>query len=209
MQLTQQSRTKETTKNPIPIPKESGFGPIPTRIKTTSPLILGETTTTPNEEVVRRLADLGVHLATIHRISAEAYLSQAMYAESMIHLDAACRFDPTNTEYHNQLGIVRFLTGDDQGALAAFSSALEIDEDNPDANFNQGMVLYGLSRRDDAERAFTRSALANDKNAETWNNLGVVRFELGRPEEARACFQKALSVEANNADAIANLKLVG
>ena len=207
MQFSKQGGSAEKTK--IQAPKESGTSAIPTRIKTASPLILSETAATPNQAVLRRLAELSQHVASVHRATAEAYLSQGMYAESMIHLEAASRFDPGNTEFHNQLGIVRFLTGDDQGALAAFSMALEGNSEGADAHFNRGMVLYGLARREEAERAFGRAALLNDRDAETWNNLGVVRFELGRHAEARTCFEKALQVQPNHLDAVSNLKLVG
>ena len=205
MQSTHKSRDKETTKTPKS--KEPGFDAIPTRIKTTSPLILNETAVAPSEEVLARLGDLNQQVATIHRVSAEAYLSQGMFAEAILHLDSACRFGSKNPEHYNQLGIVRFLTGDDHGALAAFSAALEHDEQHPDANFNKGMVLAGMARREEAERAFTRSVLADDRNAETWNNLGVMRFELGRVDEARSCFKKALEIDPANADAISNLQL--
>ena len=158
-----------------------------------------------NEPVLKLLQELETWTANVHRVAAETYLTQSMYAEAIVHLEAACRFDAGNAEYHNELGTLRYMTGDDEGALVCFDAAREIDRNNGIANFNRGMVLFGQGRLREAEEAFAQATLSDDRNAENWNNLGVTRFQQGKKEEARACFLKALQCDPKNEDARANL----
>lgn len=190
-------------------PQSPAFGAgIPTRIKEVPPLTVDPIDETVRGQVAERLARLGKELAAVHRVAAEAYISQAMYEEALVHLEAATTFAPHEVEYHNQLGVVRYFQEDDAGAIDAFRRVVELAPDNHDARFNLGMVLYGKGLHTEAEEAF-RTALDRDPNhAETWNNRGVCLFELGRLLDARACFEQALQLEPDNEDARANLAAV-
>lgn len=197
----------QTIQTPRVQPVEVGFSPIPTRIKDTPPLVVDTTESATKKQVVEHLGDLALRLAQIHRTAAEGYLSQAMYAESLPHLEAAATFGSSNAEYHNQLGFVRYVLGDDAGSVGSFRRALELQPNNADGWFNLGMVQYGQSRFADAEESFRRSLENQPNNAETWNNRGVALHRLGRGNDARACFQRALQIDPNNSDAKSNLGL--
>ncbi|MCC6672106.1 MAG: tetratricopeptide repeat protein [Planctomycetes bacterium] len=184
---------------------ESGFQPIPTRIKEVPPLIVERTDPAVRAEVVQQLGELGNQLAGVHRTAAEGYLSQGLYEEALPHLAAAATFAKDNAENHNQLGFVRYVTGDDQGALAAFERAIALAPQNPDSRFNLGMVLFGQSRFGEAEAAFHAALERDPNNPESWNNRGVCLHRLGRVAEARGCFERALVLDPTNEDARANL----
>ena len=195
----------KTTKNITTTTETAGIPRIPTRIKQVPPLTVDPIDETVRREVAARLEALGEQLAGVHRIAAEAYLSQGMHEEALAHLEAAARFAPREIEYQNQLGVVRYFQEDDAGAIAAFERVIDLAPDNHDARFNLGMVLYGTGARVEAEEAF-RIALELDPNeAETWNNRGVCLFELGRIGDARACFERALQIDPENQDARENL----
>lgn len=195
----------QTIQTPRVQPVEVGFGPIPTRIKDTPPLVVDTKESATKKQVVEHLGDLAGRLAQIHRTAAEGYLSQSMYAESLPHLEAAATFASANAEYHNQLGFVRYVLGDDGGAINAFRRALELRPNDADGWFNLGMVQYGQTRFAEAEESFRRSLEQQPNNPETWNNRGVALHRLGRGNDARACFQRALQIDPSNADAKANL----
>ena len=181
---------------------------IPSRIQPGGQRAESAPTATPSAtqaQVLKMLQDLETWTANVHRVAAETYLTQSLYAEAIVHLEAACRFDAGNAEYHNELGTLRYMTGDDEGALVCFDAARELDRNNAATNFNRGMVLFGQGRLREAEESFALASLADDRNAENWNNLGVTRFQLGKKEEARACFLKALQCDPQNADARDNL----
>ena len=187
------------------LPVDPGFQSIPTRIKDTPPLVVDTTEPKVKQEVIARLGELGERLATVHRTAAEGYLSQSLYAEALPHLEAAATFAPNKAEFQNQLGFVRYLQGDDQGAVGSFKKALALEPANADGWFNLGMVQYGQSRFTEAEESFRRSLEHRPNDAETWNNRGVCLFKMGRVNDSRACFQRALQIDPNNADAKANL----
>ncbi len=208
-----------TTKNPTTTQatNQSGFAAIPTRIHDLPASNAGTanaSATNPSANVdpaveaavLSNLADLGVRLAAVHRTAAEAYLSQNRYAEALTHLEASTTFAPNQLEYLNQLGSVRYMNGDDRGAVGAFQRILEINPRQPDALFNLGMVRFGQNDVTGAEDCFRRSLEVVPENAEGWNNRGVCLFQLGRRDDARRCFEQALRIDATNADAIANLK---
>lgn len=194
-----------TIQTPRVQPVEVGFTPIPTRIKDLPPLVVDTTESATKKQVVTHLDDLGKRLAQIHRTSAEGYLSQGLYAEALPHLEAAATFAKEVAEYHNQLGFVRYVCGNDQGAITSFQRALQLQPTNSDGWFNLGMVQYGQGRFAEAEDSFRTSLEHQPNHAETWNNRGVALHRLGRLQDARVCFQRALQIDPNNADAKANL----
>lgn len=203
------------TKNQAPTittanPPRSGFQPIPTRIRdvrdTQVPPLVVQPIAEQNKTAIRQsLSELGLKLAEIHRTAAEAYLSQGSYEESLPHLEAAATFSPGESEYQMQLGFVRYVTGDDVGAINAFNTVLATDATNGEGWFNLGMVLFGQAQHAEAEDCFRRAGEIAPADAQTWNNRGVCLWKLNRIADARTCFQKALQIDPSDADATYNL----
>lgn len=189
----------------------TGFQPIPTRIRDVRegqgvPPLVVEPANQQNKAVVEQsLAELGSKMAEIHRTAAEAFMSQGSYEKAIPHLEAATLLTPTDSEYQHQLGFVRYITGDDVGAINSFNSVLAGDPNNGEAWFNLGMVLFGQSQFGEAESCFGRALQQNPNDAQTWNNRGVCLFQLDRKADARACFTRALQIDPNDADAKFNL----
>ena len=184
---------------------DSGFEPIPTRIKEVPPLIIEKQDVYVKQQVTGHLRQLSTQLALVHRAAAEAYLSQCMYGEALPHAEAAATFDLDNAEYQNQLGFIRYILGDDAGAIACFEKVLAEQPAQPDALFNLGMVRFGCDDVQAAEQCFSSCLAVNPNDAETWNNRGVCLHRLGRSDDARACFQRALQIDPSNQDAKINL----
>lgn len=186
----------------------SGFAPIPTRIRDprgVPPLVVEPISDAQKEAVVQTLGELAQKLAEVHRTAAEAYLSQNLYEQALPHLVAATTFASSELEYHHQLGFVRYITGDDVGAIDAFNTVLSSDASNSDAWFNLGMVLFGQSQLNEAEDCFRRAIETGNTDAQTWNNRGVCLWQLQRPADAKACFERALQIDPNDQDARFNL----
>jgi Flp pilus assembly protein TadD len=184
----------------------AGFRPIPSRIRDL-PAQPGVAAADPatRAAIEQSLHDLAQRLAIVHRTAAEAWLSQERSADALRHLEAAAEFAPDRLENWNQLGYVRYLAGDDAGAIAAFERVLTADPKQADAWFNLGMVQFGRGELAAAELSFRRSLEIDGKNAEAWNNRGVCLFQSGHRDEARVCFQNALTLDPTNEDAKANL----
>lgn len=202
----------KTPTQPTPsIQSRTGFAPIPTRIRDTRearevpPLVVEPIDDAKKEAVTQALCELGQKLAEIHRTAAEAYLSQCSYDKALPHLEAAATFASTEAEYHHQLGFVRYITGDDVGAINAFNTVLAADSGNAEAWFNLGMVLFGQSQFAEAEDCFHRSIDSGNSDAQTWNNRGVCLWQMQNPSDAKACFEMALQLDPSDQDAKFNL----
>jgi Flp pilus assembly protein TadD len=155
--------------------------------------------------VVEAPVSADLELAEIHRTAAEAYLSQGIYDLALPHLEASATFSPGEAEYQMQLGFVRYVTGDDVGAINSFNTVLASDGNSAEAWFNLGMVLFGQGQYVEAEDCFRRTCEIQGNDAQTWNNRGVCLWKLNRITDARTCFQKALQIDPNDIDAQYNV----
>ncbi|MFM1870959.1 MAG: repeat-containing protein YrrB [Planctomycetota bacterium] len=199
------STTTGTSNTPV----RSGFASIPTRIRDVRdaqipPLVVQPMAEQDKTVVVQSLAELGTKLGEIHRTAAEAFLSQGMYEQSLPHLEAAVTFGG-ETEHQMQLGFVRYITGDDVGAINTFNMVLAADSANADAWFNLAMVLFGQNQFAEAEDCFRHVCELAPNDSQTWNNRGVCLFQIGKKNDAKACFSQALRIDPQDADAKFNL----
>jgi tetratricopeptide (TPR) repeat protein len=105
--------------------------------------------------------------------------------------------DKTSKEALEQynLGIKRQQAGDNAGAIAAYTRAIELDKKYADAYNNRG-VAY-LSQRDYAAAAadFSRSIELAPSDA-AYNNRGSIYFSQDKIEEAMADFTAAIKIKA-------------
>jgi Flp pilus assembly protein TadD len=200
-----------TIKNPTTkAPQPAGFQTIPTRIRDLRgaqvPPLVVEPIADPNRHLIcQSLAELGSKLAEVHRTASEAYLSQGMYAEALPHVETAATFAQGDLEYRMQVGFVRYLCGDDIGAIDAFNTVLASDAQNAEGWFNLGMVLFGQNQFVEAEDCFAHSLAIEPNDAQTWNNRGVCLWQCKQPAQAKACFEKALALDSADEDARFNL----
>ena len=96
-------------------------------------------------------------------------------------------------------------SGDLQGALAGYSSALEIDPNYAQAHVNL-MVVYGqLERHDDVAKHYELAVKLNPSIAEAHYNYGVARHLAADYGSAAAAFRKALTINPQDANAHNNL----
>jgi superkiller protein 3 len=199
----------QTPATPSAISPRSGFQTIPTRIRDIRdqlpPLVVEPIAEQDKAFIRQSLGELGSKLAEIHRTAAEAWLSQAMYDQALPHLETAATFAPGETEYQMQLGFVRYLIGDDNGAINAFNKALAVDGNCAEGWFNLGMVLFGKTQFAEAEDCFRRASEIQPRDSQTWNNRGVCLWKTQRIADAKVCFQKALQIDPSDQDAAFNL----
>jgi Flp pilus assembly protein TadD len=195
---------------PSAVPQRPGFRSIPTRITDlrqhqVPPLVIEPAASQQQVAVREALGELDSRVAEIHRTVAEAHLAQGQYERALPHLEAAVTFSPAEQELQMQLGFVRYVTGNDSGAIDAFNAALVADGNSCEAWFNLGMVLFGQSQYTEAEDCFRRSSEIEPEDAQTWNNRGVCLWKMHRIADAKVCFLKALELDPNQGDAAFNL----
>ncbi|MCA8955403.1 MAG: tetratricopeptide repeat protein [Planctomycetes bacterium] len=196
-------RTIDTKPGNLPA---GSFATTQRRIQEIPELIVAPGTEQIRGQVTEALQDIGARLTKVHETAAEAYLSQEMYSDAVRHVEASVALDANNVDKQNHLGYVRYLAGDDVGALHAFDTVLSLDGANADALFNVGMIAFSRGDLETAEASFRACTQIDTNNSELWNNLGVVLVQRSQSAAAKACFETALSLDSNNEDAIFNLQ---
>jgi protein O-mannosyl-transferase len=116
----------------------------------------------------------------------------------------------TNGNYiiHDNLGSVLAKSGDPEGAIRQFSTALRMRPDFAHAHYNLGVVLAVQGNLEGGIREFRRTLEINpyDKNAH--NNLGVALSNQGDQQAAMNEYRSALRLDHDYGDAHFNLGIV-
>lgn len=103
-----------------------------------------------------------------------------------------------------------YVSGDYQGALTEFGSALVHDPDNPLVSLAMGETLHRLQQYQEAVREFERTLTLTGEpelRAEALYNSGTSLLGAGDPEAAAAKLRESLALDPDQADALFNLEL--
>jgi tetratricopeptide (TPR) repeat protein len=105
---------------------------------------------------------------------------------------------------HCARGAARLAEGDVPGALAAFTRALELDPECPQAWNNRGAAHFRCGEVIRACDDFERAVALNPSYAEAANNRGIARHALADYAGALADFDRALEIRPDYAEAWSN-----
>lgn len=111
----------------------------------------------------------------------------------------ALRRDPSNPEWHYELGRVYLSMNALSEAWGHFSTADTLAPNHPQILFQLGNVAAAQQKPIEAIAYFTRS-IAIEETGETWFNLGNAQRQLGKPQEALRSFQYAQKWLVNDAE---------
>ncbi|TAN72602.1 MAG: tetratricopeptide repeat protein [Gallionella sp.] len=110
------------------------------------------------------------------------------------HLKIAAELLPSSPYIWNNLGNIRLLAGDDEGALSAWSNALKFKPDLAEAWCNTGLVYMRHENFDEAENCM-RKAVASKNLAQAWYALANLAEKRGNTEEAVLICRKVLGFQ--------------
>jgi len=131
--------------------------------------------------------------AYAYRAAALASLGRLDEAEADVR--AAERLNDRSGQTHVVRARLRFLRGDDTGAIEQAGLALAINPDDADALLTRAVALSVQGRLAPAEEDLTRAIEIEPPLATAWAARGNVRLALGRPREAVADFTRSLELE--------------
>ncbi len=131
------------------------------------------------------LLELGRHLVRIGR-----------YDDATRVLDVAVARSPAMTTLVVQLGYAKLSRGDCAGAGIAFTRALRLSPDTPDALFGIAKAHQELGENEPAANYFRDYLSVRPGDCGAWLNLGHCLLELGRSEQGYECFRRAARGEA-------------
>jgi tetratricopeptide (TPR) repeat protein len=92
----------------------------------------------------------------------------------------------------NMRGMVKLEMGDTDGAVEAFTRALEMPLDPAEGHNNLGVALLRKGEAEKAGTEFDRAIRAQRNYPAAWSNRGCVLYRVERVREAIACFEESL-----------------
>jgi len=103
---------------------------------------------------------------------------------------------PQNAYAYYELGETLRLLDDTDGALTAFSKAIQLRSTNPEFYFASGLIYLQLSDLNKASQMFVESVTLSPQNKWYAYNYGLVLSELGHYCEAINYYQIALDIDS-------------
>ncbi len=96
--------------------------------------------------------------------------------ESTAPVAPAGQLDPVAAEAAWKRGNAEFHSGNMEAAMKAYSEAIRLAPDRPEAYIHRGMVFYSLGRYNDALNDFAQAETRNRNIPLLYNNRGVTLF---------------------------------
>lgn len=142
------------------------------------------------EEVLRYAKTKEGHLLTPTAILAavEAEIQRGAAADALMRIEEALLLDlrlpSVKAELHRLKGDILYASGQIEGALAAFTEGLRIDERNVLCLRGMGYVSWQGHANEEALMYFRKALALDDGDGETMLGIGLVFRRLGLNEEA-------------------------
>jgi len=123
------------------------------------------------------------------------YLDQNRPDKAIPLFEKAAALNPPDLSACYQLGRLKQMENDHQGAIPVYQQMLE---QQPEAGLvwnNLGVAYRETGKPDDAMESFRAAVRFAPEMAEAWNNLGVALDEQGQVEQALNAYQKAIGIQ--------------
>lgn len=105
-------------------------------------------------------------------------------------------------EVYFYLGNASYETGDLNGAIVAFSRAIELDPKYFKAMVNLALMYDEQQKYSLAIETFEKAAKIEPENPDVWSQLGNSYYGQGKYEKAMELYRKSLSLDPNSAHAL-------
>ncbi len=117
---------------------------------------------------------------------------QKRFDESIALIERSLAVDPTQADWHSNLGLVLKAAGRLDEAVAAYARAIAIDPGHARAHNNLGVLRKMQGRAAEAEASYREAIRLAPEYAAAYHNLGSLLSSLRRVPEAVAAFNKSL-----------------
>ena len=163
-----------------------------------------------------RAVELDPQFAVAYARLADALTQQARYfggdrvGEALEFARRAVALKPACPVTLTALGRALIMNGDEEGALDAYSSALELDPDHWQPALESAHLLFQRRQFDAAETLYLQALQNAPDHDGAMSNLGYVYLRMGKLDEARTWLNKALErlpLQAQAASRLAMLEM--
>jgi len=154
-----------------------------------------------DENILKRMLQIGGNTAEYHLILAKAYLYRQETDKALCELDLAAALNPRLPFLHFNYGFAYLRAGHQDRAESEFRADIAIEPDLPDNYEQLGLLYLQLQRTDAAEKSF-RHALRYD-HERTASLLGLTKLYLQQQKykEALLAVDAALKVSPDSHNA--------
>jgi predicted TPR repeat methyltransferase len=149
------------------------------------------------EEIYRKVIKRDPHHIDGHYLLGSLLAEKGDLKLAEKHLKVALEFAPTSPYVWNNLGNLRLMNGDDDGALAAWTMAVKFNPNLAEAWCNVGLIHMRNSNLEGAESCMRR-AVTIKYIASAWCTLANIAEKRGNAEEATDICRKVLDFEPDN-----------
>lgn len=169
-------------------------------------LLAGDGDVGDAERMLRRSLRYDPDFPQAHNLLGNILLDRGMVDSALTHLGKAARFErgDLRSEYLIDMGRA-LLGGDDvEGAIDAFSRALELDEGSYVAHYNLGNALMRAGRASDAVQSYDAAIALNPDLPQPYLNRGNAFLGQGMVGYALEDYTSAIEADSSYAMAWAN-----
>lgn len=145
---------------------------------------------------LNRAIQLAPNSDEAYRRIGRAYLNAGRFPEAIGSFEKAIEANPYYWFNENLLGIALVQSGDNEGALRAFTKVTALDPSRDSGWANIGAIDHNLGRWGDSVKMFQK-AVDLQPSAANYSNLGAGVFFLGRCGEAKTYYEKAVGLVAD------------
>jgi predicted TPR repeat methyltransferase len=133
------------------------------------------------------------------------FLDQSQPDKAKSVFEKAARLNPPDLSACYNLGRLKQMEGDDQGAIDIYRVIVKQQPRFGLAWNNMGLAYREIGDPEEAISCFRRAVAFAPDMAEAWNNLGVAQDEFHLVENASRSYQKAIEIQPDYASAHFNL----
>ncbi len=153
--------------------------------------------------------DKKLQKAEIHYGHGTGNLMRKNYTEALEHLIQAVKLDPTNSDYHNNLGMAYYLKGETQFAILHINKSLELNPKNSDARTNLASILYRLGKVRKSRQLYAEvlKDLVYKAQHRVYFNLAMIEKDLKNSKKMEKYLKQAIVVKEDYCPALFQLGL--
>ena len=152
-------------------------------------------------EILREMPESGSALNALGNV----YLDQSQPDKARAVFEKAAGLNPPHLSACYNLGRLKQMEGDDQGAINIYRAIVKQQPRFGLAWNNMGLAYRETGESEEAISCFRRAVAFAPDMAEAWNNLGVAQDECQLFENASRSYQKAIEIKPDYVSAHFNL----
>jgi tetratricopeptide (TPR) repeat protein len=140
-------------------------------------------------------------------LKGKKYLDQGEVAAAVEQFQRATTLLATNASAWNYYGVALQRAGRPDAAANAYQTAIKLDRDLVEAQFNLGSLSLEQNQADAAKAEFTAYTLRRPNDAAGWLKLGSAQLKAGDTVPAERSFSSVLVLKPNDAEGYNGLGL--